>query len=115
MSDKLTVKSPWTMVWLEYVDDFIRQIKEALPPDHELQAHELFPGIKMERRPIFIVEDDTTGQSILMDFEKRKRWKKTKHKVPTIRIFQDTAEIAALIERDHQAECAMYRAEETPT
>ena len=63
MSDNLTVKSPWTMVWLEDVDEFIGQIKEALPPDHELQTHELFPGIKMERRPIFIVEDDTTGQT----------------------------------------------------
>ena len=48
-----------------------------------------------------------------MDLEKRKRWKKTKYKVPTMRILKDTAEIAALIERDHQAECAMYRAEQT--
>ena len=115
MSDKLTVKPPWTMVWLEYADDFIRQIKEALPPDHELQTHDLFPGIKMERRPIFIVDDDTTGQSILMNFEKRRRWKKTKYKVPTMRIFKDTTEIAALIERDHQAECQIYRAEQSST
>ena len=41
-------------------------------------------------------------------FEKRKRWKKTKYKVPTMRVFKDTAEIAAMIERDHLAECAKY-------
>ena len=96
------------MIYIEYADDFIAQIKDALPPDHELQQHELFPGVKMERRPIFIVDDDTTGQSILMNFEKRKRWKKTKYKIPTMRVFKDTAEIAAMIERDHLAECAKY-------
>ena len=108
MSDRLTIKWPWTMIYIEYADDFIAQIKDALPPDHELQQHELFPGVKMERRPIFIVDDDTTGQSILMNFEKRKRWKKTKYKIPTMRVFKDTAEIAAMIERDHLAECAKY-------
>ncbi len=108
MSGTLTVKSPWTMIWMEYADDFIGQIKDALPPDHEMQQHEIFPGIKRERRPIFIVDDDTTGQRILMDFEKMKRWKKTKYKVPTMRVFKDDAEIAAMIERDHRAEFAKY-------
>ena len=58
------------MIWIEYADDIIAQIKEALPPNHEMQMHEIFPGIKWERRPIFIVDDDTTGQRILMNFEK---------------------------------------------
>ena len=108
MSKSLTVKWPWTLIWIEYADDIIAQIKESMPPDHEIQKHEIFPGIKWERRPIFIVDDDTAGQRILMNFEKMKRWKKTKYKVPTMRVLKDDEEIAAMIERDHIAECAKY-------
>jgi hypothetical protein len=108
MSDSLKIKWPWTMIWLEYAGELIAQIKDALPPDHEMRQHEIFPGIKWERRPIFIVDDDTAGQRILMNFGNMKRWKKTKHRVPTMRVFKDTAEIAAMIELDHSAECAKY-------
>lgn len=108
MNNTLEIKSPWTMVWSEHVDEIIAQIKQALPPDHELQKHEIYPGIKRERRPIFIVDDDTTGARMLMDFEKTKRWKKTKLKVPTITVIKDDEEIAALIESDHLAECLAY-------
>lgn len=108
MEERLEIKWPWTMIYIEYADDFIAQIKEALPPDHEIQDHDIFPGIKWERRPIFIVDDDTTGDRILMNFEKMKRWKKTKFKVPAMHVFKDHAEIAQMIERDHAAECAKY-------
>jgi len=56
-------------------------------------------GIKWERRPIFIVDDDTTDQRIFMNFEKMKRWKKTKYKVPTMRVFKDNDEVAQMIAR----------------
>lgn len=108
MKKTLEIKWPWTLIYLEYADEFIAQIKEALPPDHELQKHDLFPSIKWERRPIFIVDDDTTGEMILMNFEKRRRWKKTKHKVPAMKLFKDHDELGAMIERDHQLECAKY-------
>jgi hypothetical protein len=108
MKDTLEIKWPWEMIWIEYADEIIAQIKEALPPNHEIQTHEIFPGIKWDRRPIFIVDDDTTGQRILMNFEKMKRWKKTKFKVPTIKVFKDNAEIRQMIESDHLAECAKY-------
>lgn len=114
MSATLTIKWPWTMIWIEYADEFIAQIKEALPPGHELLQHDLFPGIKRERRRIFIVDDDTTGERILMNFERMKRWKKTKHKVPTMRVFKDDGEIAAMIERDHRAECAKCAQDGSP-
>ena len=70
MKNALEIKWPWEMVHLECVEDFIDTIKEFLPADHELQAHELFPGIKWDGRPIFIIDDDTTGEYLLMDFEK---------------------------------------------
>ena len=108
MSEKLEIKWPWTMMWMEYADEFIDQIKASLPPDHEMQKHEIYPGIKWEKRQIFIVDDDTTDQSILMNFEKMKRWKKTKYKVPTMTVFKNDEEIAAMIDRDHRAECAKY-------
>jgi len=113
MKDTLEVKWPWSLIYIEYADELIAQIKEALPPDHELQKHEIFPGIKWERRPIFIVDDDTTGQTIYMNFERMKRCKKTKHRVPTMRIFNDYAEVAEMIERDHAAECAKYNPDGT--
>jgi hypothetical protein len=113
MKKTLHVKWPWTMVYMEYVDEFIAQIKEALPPDHELRKHEIFPGIKWERRSIFIVDDDTTGESLLVNFENMKRWKKTKFKVPTMKVFKDDEEIAQMIERDHLAECAKYNPDGT--
>ena len=108
MKDRLEIKWPWTMVYLDFIDDFVDQIKDALPPDHELQNHELFPGIKWTGRPIFIVNDDTTGKYILMDFEKRKRWKKTKFKIPIIKVLNNLQEVSSIIERDHALECTKY-------
>ena len=113
MKDSLEVKWPWSLIWIEYADGIIAQIKEALPTDHELRQHEIFPGIKWERHPIFIVDDDTTGQKILMNFERMKRWRKTKYKVPMMRVFKDDAEVAQMIERDHLAECAKYNTDGT--
>ena len=113
MKDTLEVKWPWSMIWIEYADEIIAQIKEALPPDHEMRQHEIFPGIKWERRPICIVENDTTGQRILMNFERMKRWKKTKFKIPTMHAFKNQAEIAQMIERDHRSECAKYNEDGT--
>jgi hypothetical protein len=111
MEDNLEVKWPWEMVWMECVDDFIDRIKESLPSDHELQGHKLFPGIKWYGRPIFIVDDDTTGEYLLMDLERTKRWRKSKGKVPTIAVFKTREEVLALIERDHHTEVAKYRDE----
>jgi hypothetical protein len=108
MKDKLEIKSPWTLVYLDCIDDFIVQIKDALPPDHEFQNHELFPGIKWSGRPIFIVNDDTTGKYILMDLEKRKSWKKTKYQIPIIQILNNRQQVSDIIERDHALECAKY-------
>jgi hypothetical protein len=110
MKEALEIKSPWTMVPTEYIDLCIAEIKNALPPDHPLQEHELFPGIKWERRPIFIVDDDTTGERIRMDFEQKKRWRKTRFKVPAMQVFKDDGEVAVMIERDHLAELAAWRA-----
>lgn len=84
-----------------------------MPPDHERRKHEIFPRITWERRSIFIVDDDTTGQRILMNFEKRERWKKTKFKVPTMKVFKDNAESVEMIERDYLAECAKYNEDGT--
>ena len=114
MKDKLEIKWPWTLVYLDCIDDFIAQIKDALPPAHEFQNHELFPGIKWSGRPIFIVNDDTTGKYILMDFEKRKRWKKTKFKIPIIKILNNRQEVSNIIERDHALECTKYSKLERP-
>ena len=108
IDDTLHIEWPWEMIYIEYADQIEAQIKESLPPDHELQRHKLFPGIKWDKRPMFIVDDDTTGERMMMNFEKMKRWKKTKHKVPTIKIFRDHKELADMIKRDHLAECAKY-------
>ena len=88
----------------EFIDDFISFIKENLPPTHELQSHELYPGIKFKAEPIFIVDDDTTGKRLLIDSKNKKRRRKTKLKVPTIILFENDAEIEEMIERDHQRE-----------
>ena len=36
------------------------------------------------------------------------QWKKTKYKLPTMKVLKNDAEIAEMIERDHLAECAKY-------
>jgi hypothetical protein len=113
MKDRLEIKWPWEMIPMENVDEVIAQIKESIPPDHELQSHEIYPGIKWDGRPIFIVDDDTTGEQLVMNLEKVKRWKKTKFKIPTIEVFHDTQAIAELIERAHVAECAKFHADGT--
>jgi len=111
MDETLEFKSPWTMIPTEYIDLCIAEIKNALPPDHPLQEHAIYPGIKWARRPIFIVDDDTTGERIRMDFEQKKRWRKTKFKVPAMQVLRDDSEVAAMIEHDHLAEVARYRAD----
>ena len=85
MGKSLKIKWPWEMIWIEHAEAITAQIRNALPPDHELEKHDLFPGIKWDRRPIFIVDDDTTGQRILMNFEKTKRWKNTSFTIPTMK------------------------------
>ena len=92
------------MVYSEYIDEFIAFIKENLPPKHELQSNELYPGIKLSGEPVFIVDDDTTGKRMLIDFLNKKRWGKTNLEVPTIRIFENNAEIQEMIDQDHQRE-----------
>ena len=97
------------MTWSEDIDEIIFHIKDKLPPDHELQSHDLYPGIKWSKRLIFIVTDDTTGNYLLMDFEKMRRWKKTKHKVPFIKFFKDMREVVDMINHDHALECDKYK------
>ena len=109
----MEIKWPWEMVLMECVDDLIEGIKGSLPSDHELQGHELFPGIKWHRRRIFIVDDDTTDEYLLMNFEKKKRWRKSKGKVPIITVLKTREEVSALIERDHQTEVAKYNKDES--
>jgi hypothetical protein len=92
------------MVYSDFIDEFIAFIKENLPPMHELQSNELYPGIKLSGKPVFIVDDDTTGNRLLIDFLNKRRWGKTNLKVPTIRIFGNDAEIQEMIEQDHQRE-----------
>lgn len=92
------------MVYSEFIDEFISFIKESLPPTHELQSHKLYPGIKLSGEPVFIVDDDTTGKHLLIDFKNKKRWGKTKLKVPTIILFKNDEEIEEMIEQDHQRE-----------
>ncbi len=48
-----------------------------------------------------------------MNFERMRRWRKTKYKVPRMRVFKDDAEVAQMIERDHLAECAKYNTDGT--
>jgi hypothetical protein len=53
MKERIKIKWPWEMVWIEYADDIIAQIKSALPPDHEMQKHDIFPGIRRIRSTVF--------------------------------------------------------------
>lgn len=104
----LEIEWPWEMVPMEAVDEFIALIKDALPPGHELQSHDLFPGIKYDGRMVFIVDDDTAGNRFLMDFGKVKRWKGTRHRVPAVRVFGNDAEVSELMRRGNTMEYAKY-------
>ena len=104
--NRLTIKWPWEMVWMEAIDDFVAWIKEHLPPDHELQTHKLFPGIKWDGKAVFIVDDDTTGDHILMNFEDTIHQGRSSKRAPAITILKSQEEVAALIERDHKAQLA---------
>ena len=103
-TEDMEIQSPWTLVWSEFIDEFISFIKEHLPVDHELQFHELYPGIKIDGAPIFIIDDDTTGKCLFMDFKNKKQWNNSGVNVPTISIFKSDQEIEEMIERDHQLE-----------
>jgi len=100
----MEIKSPWTIVYTEMIDEFISFIKENIPPKHELQSHDLFPGIKLSGQPIFIVDDDTTGKSLLIDFVNMKPWGKADLRVPTIKYFESDEAVQEMIDQDHQRE-----------
>ena len=86
------------MVWSEYIDEFISFIKENLPSDHKLKSHDLYPGIKINGEPVFIVDDATTGEYLLIDFTR------TTKRIPFIKTFENRDEIQKIIEQDHQKE-----------
>ncbi len=109
MKDTLEIKWPWELVWSEYVYELLAQIKDALPFDHPLQNHNFYPGIKLSGRPIFIIDDDTTGEIMIIDFLRMSRWKRTKHKIPHIKIFKDRTEVQELINSDYSFECSKYK------
>ncbi|MEZ5325821.1 MAG: hypothetical protein R3F19_12260 [Verrucomicrobiales bacterium] len=113
MKETLKIKWPWEMVWMENVDDLIAKIKGTLPAEHPLQDHDLFPGIKWDKRAIFIVDDDTTGEYLLMNFEGRKSRRNSTDKAPAITVIKTRAEVAALINRDHETEVAKYNPDGT--
>ena len=92
------------MVYSEFIDEFISFIKENLPSTHELQTHDLYPGIKLSGKPIFIVDDDTTGKRLLIDCINKKRRGKTNLKVATIRLFENDEEIQEMINQAHRQE-----------
>ena len=100
----MEIKSPWTMVCTDIIDEFVSFIKDNLPSKHELQSRDLFPGIKLSGQPIFIVDDDTTGNRLLIDFSNMTLWGKTNIKIPTIIIFENDSEIQEMTEHDHQKE-----------
>ncbi len=104
----MEIKSPWTMVWSENINEFIAYITENLPSNHELLNHDLYPGIKINGELIFIVDDDTTGKSLLIDFKNGKKIDETGLNVPIIKIFGNE-EIQEMIERDHQTELNQYK------
>ena len=60
MKDTLEIKWPWTMISIEHVNEIISWIKEVLPPDHELQTHDIFPGIKWDSTENKCLEDLVT-------------------------------------------------------
>jgi hypothetical protein len=84
--------------------NLLHSLRRTFLPKHELQSNELYPGIKLSGKPVFIVDDDTTGKRMLIDFINKKRWGKTNLEVPTIRLFENNAEIQEMIEQDHQRE-----------
>lgn len=54
------------------------------------------------------------NRRMLMNFEKMGSWKKTKLKAPTNKISKNQVQIAEMIERDYQTECAKYNDDGTP-
>ncbi|QBG47676.1 hypothetical protein EGM51_09820 [Verrucomicrobia bacterium S94] len=100
----LQILSPWTIIPIEFIDDLIPAIKESIPDQHELKSHDLIPDFKKEGRDVFIVADQTSGKTLLFDFEKSSRWKNTKFVIPKIHEFADDEEIADLIKEDHSRE-----------
>src|SRR5258708_25257308 len=56
------------MVWIAYADEIPAQIKEALPPDHEIRQHEIFPGTNQRScRFKTLVNSQPAGADSLLD------------------------------------------------
>jgi len=95
----ITYKDPWTMMYSEYADEFIEIIRESLPKEHPLHGRDFYPSGKISREYVFLIEDDSTGQSGLLDL--RKTMKRKGKRMPYYKEFKEPCKIQEMIDRDH--------------
>jgi len=66
----------WEDIPLEFADDVIGYIREALQPTHPLRGIEFFPAAKLWRRYKYLLEDENDSKILwLLDMDKKKRIK----------------------------------------
>jgi len=103
----MEILEPWQMVPLAVVDDALAYLDQSLQPTHPLREHRLFPFLKREDAPIWILtkqEDD--GSTWLLDLTRKKRIKG--RTCFAFRSLADDAELEALIQHDHEQWLAQF-------
>ena len=102
----ITYKDPWTMMYSEYADEFIEIIRESIPKEHPLYERDFFPAAKISGEYVFLIEDDTTEQSGLLDL--RRKMRRKGKRMPYYKEFKDQNDIQEMIDRDHSEWLARF-------
>lgn len=97
----LTILEPWQMVPLDIVEDALAYLDGMLQPHHPLRQHNLFPLLKREDAPVWILtKEDDDGTIWLLDLTRKRRL--GGRRIAHHQLLTDEAELAALIQHDHQ-------------
>ena len=93
-------------MYSEFADEFIQNIRELIPEEHPLKERDFFPAAKISKESVFLIEDDTTGKSGLLDF--RKKMRRKGKRMPYYKEFKDRSDIQEMIDRDHDEWLALF-------
>ncbi len=92
-------KWPWTMLPLEVVDDYIKEVSIGLRSNESIYGKDIFVAARREDKNILLIENNTDQTYAIVEFEKDRRLIQLKCKV--IDTIKTRKELSAKLYADH--------------
>lgn len=107
-STQIEFRWPWTMIPLEFADEWIEFIRAQIGPGHPLFGKEFFPSARREDGDVILVDNDDDGTHVVLSFDRTMTIRRKR--MPFTEVIRSRAELAQRLEHDHKV--AMERIEE---